>query len=354
MGFIVLQRGGDLHIIPESTFPKEWTEEKLHDILEREPRFIAVEQEGGPRPTVVVASKLRLPSGDEADLLLLDSEGMFTLCELKRGDITRKTVGQILDYAAQLAEMPVEELWESIEQARQRLREQIQLSDEEWDEESLADERLSASLQRPRLVLVGWRIEDDALRIARWLQRHGVRMDCYAFSYFRWQDLEVFMPRNLMPVETGEEESGPQGVQPGADHRRIFWADMLQRLGDRIPHRRNPTPEWDFNFNTGIRGLQVSWRIGRSQLRVRLIASKKEHGARAGKLQEFVRDIEQETGEPWKLRETRIHFYIEAVRDTGGSAWEAPEEVRNWAVETLVRLYELATRRFREWMAAEE
>ncbi|WP_322802012.1 hypothetical protein [Thermoflexus sp.] len=67
-----------------------------------------------------------------------------------------------------------------------------------------------------------------------------------------------------------------------------------------------------------------------------------------------MRDIEQETGEPWELRETPKHFYMEAVRDTGGSAWKAPEEVRNWAVETLVRLYEMATRRFREWMEEEE
>ncbi len=47
-------------------------EGKRHSVLKREPRFIAVGQEGKPRPTVAVASKLRRSSGDGVDLLLLD------------------------------------------------------------------------------------------------------------------------------------------------------------------------------------------------------------------------------------------------------------------------------------------
>lgn len=254
MGFIIIQRGQDLQIVPEDAFPREWTEEKLHHILEREPRFIAAEREGEPLPTVVVASRLKLPSGDEADLLLLDSEGTFTLCELKKGGVTRKTVGQILDYAAQLAEMSEEEgLWEDIRQAREKLREQMEQLDEEWDDESLADEALSPKLQNSRLVLVGWRIEEDALRIARWLQQQGVAIECYAFDYFRWDDLEIFVPRNLTPMEEAGKEAEKKGraSPPVHDRRMQFWEDMLRRLGHRIPHRRSPTKEKWLAFGVG-------------------------------------------------------------------------------------------------------
>jgi len=214
MDRIVIKRNGELAVMVAKPFPEERQEEYLHLILESEPQFVAPRDNESDEllPIVVVASKLKLPSGDELDLLLLDSRGIFTLCELKRGRVVRKTVGQILDYAAQLAEMSWDDLQEQIDQARQRLREQIEQAGGEWDEESFTDDALRDQLKSPRLVIVGWQIEEDTLRIVRWLQQQGINIECYGFSYFSAENFEVFVPQNLTPY-IGGRRSNPASFE---------------------------------------------------------------------------------------------------------------------------------------------
>ena len=311
---------------------------------------------GEPLPTVVVASRLRLASGDELDLLLLDSDGRFTLCELKREKVTRHVIGQILDYAAQLAEMSVDDIREQIEKAKCKLKKQV---GDEWDEESFSDEALNESLKSPRLILVGWRIEEDAIRIARWLQRQGVVIECYEFDYFKSKsgETEIFVPRNLTPLEAEAVET--METKPLAPHqvrRREFWTDMLRRLGNRIPHRRNPTRENFLGFSTGIRGVWVEWNGGRSELRVRLVIRKEEQPELVKKLQgrEILDTLKQEIGEEWSIYETPISLFVQTQKDAGTSVWEAPDDVREWGVETLVKLYNFIVPKLREWTGQSE
>jgi chemotaxis signal transduction protein len=354
MDRIVINRNGELAVIAARPFPEERQEGYLHRILESEPQFVApLDNETGELlPIVVVASKLKLPSGDELDLLLLDSRGIFTLCELKRGRVVRKTVGQILDYAAQLAEMSWDDLQKQIDQARQRLREQIEQAGGEWDEESFTDDALRDQLKSPRLVIVGWQIEEDTLRIVRWLQQQGINIECYGFSYFSAENFEVFVPQNLTPY-IGEEERPPRS---GDIRRKAFWEDMLRRLGDKVPNKRTPpTTPW-VSFGIGMVGAWISWYGSPSRLRVQLLIDKRKRQDLISHVRDdaFLRELKEETGETWERRETEARLRFQTERDAGTSVWEAPEEVRNWGVDTLVKLYNFAVRYLREGAVVEE
>mgnify|MGYP001076504182 CR=1 FL=1 len=70
MGCIIVKRNDKLEVIPERDFPKEGQEEYLHRFIENAPQFIARvdEETDEPIPIIVVASHLKLPSGDEIDL----------------------------------------------------------------------------------------------------------------------------------------------------------------------------------------------------------------------------------------------------------------------------------------------
>ncbi|MCS7263515.1 MAG: DUF4268 domain-containing protein [Armatimonadetes bacterium] len=350
MGFIVIKQGESLQIVPETSFLSERQEEYLHRILETEPRFLAVEHDDGePLLTVVVASKFKLPSNHELDLLLLDSDGDFTLCELKKGNLTREIVGQILDYASELAEISVDDFRTQIEQAKEKLREQAQREGTDWEEEAFTDEALNESLKNPRLVLVGWRVDEDALRITRWLQQRGVKIECYEFDYFRRGDTEVFVPHNLTPLRKEEPE------QPTRYRLRLkFWEDMLRRLGNRIPHHKKPTKYGSLDFGVGIRDVLLEWSGAHSELRVRLVVyNKDEHPNLVRKLTELLPTLREKTGEEWSKGETLRCFYVQTAKDSGVWVWEASEEVRNWGVETLVKLYNAIMPELREWTKEE-
>jgi hypothetical protein len=98
MDRIVIKRNGELAVMVARPFPEERQEEYLHRILESEPQFVAPRDNESDEllPIVVVASKLKLPSGDELDLLLLDSRGVFTLCELKKERWSEKPSAKFL------------------------------------------------------------------------------------------------------------------------------------------------------------------------------------------------------------------------------------------------------------------
>ena len=360
MECIIVYRNGQSEVIPARDFPKEKREEHLHRFIENAPQFIAPvdEETGEPIPIVVVASHLRLPSGDELDLLLLDREGTFTLCELKRETVDRKTVGQILDYAAQLLEMGLENLKEQISRACEELRKQMEQLGREWDEESFTEDALKEKLSSPRLVLVGWEVEEDALRIARWLQYQGIDIECYKFNYFTTKDLEIFVPHNLTPYEEEEERRRIQVPPERENKRRLFWEDMLRRLGNRIPHRwRTPPKDPWLSFGVGIGGAGVGFHGSRSRLHVvfGLYKPRLQDLVERIKNPEFLKELEESTGETWQVHESEKEFHLRTERDTGGvEVWEAPEEVRDWGVETLVKLYNFVVPRIRKWTGREE
>ncbi len=318
-------------------------EETLHQLVATEPRFLAQERDGSPVPTVLVASHFRLPSGDELDLLLLDAEGVVSLCELKRKLLTRKTVGQLLDYAAQVAEAP-EALLSPLKEAAERLRE---LYPEEADSEALATEALLQALRSPRLVLLGADMDEDVLRIARWLQGQRVRFECYTYRRYLADGLEVVVPENRTPW------SEPPPLPTSETPWEVFWREMLSRLGQRIPHNRTRSGKSWLDFPTGTSGVRLEWKGRGTRLGVQVVVrNKEENKALVERILGSLEELRQEIPGAWQPIEGEGNFYLRLERDTGRPVRDATEEVRQWAVDVLVRLHAFLIPRLKQWKEA--
>ena len=111
MVYAVIKDGNQIEILEEEDFSADKNEEYLHKLIETNPYIIS--KEITENNVVTLGSKLRLPSGGELDLLLLDSNGNIVLVELKRGEGHRKAIAQLLDYASELQEMSIETLFDS-------------------------------------------------------------------------------------------------------------------------------------------------------------------------------------------------------------------------------------------------
>jgi len=82
-------------------------EKQLEEWIERDPRLV--------HPSLfVVGRQIRVESGI-LDLLAIDQIGRWAVIEIKRGNVTRNTITQALDYAACIDEMPTEELTRAVQ-----------------------------------------------------------------------------------------------------------------------------------------------------------------------------------------------------------------------------------------------
>lgn len=104
---IFLKLGGELVLLKDTKYDSE---DVLQVALADYPQVIAgqsTDDDGGPRPLVLVAREIGIPStAFSLDHLFLDAEGVPVLVEVKRASdtrIRREVVGQMLDYAANAA-----------------------------------------------------------------------------------------------------------------------------------------------------------------------------------------------------------------------------------------------------------
>ncbi len=102
---LIRNPSGDDQIVPETPLPAE---KNLHDVLTSHPELLPADNlEVGQ--TIVVGRESKLESG-YADLVLVDAYGQICLVEVKNegNPDTRLVIAQLLDYAAALWQMPVD------------------------------------------------------------------------------------------------------------------------------------------------------------------------------------------------------------------------------------------------------
>ena len=103
---LIRDPGGDERIVPETTLLAEMD---LHDVLTSHPELLPADDlEMGQ--TIVVGRESSFESG-YADLVLVDADGQICLVEVKKegNPDTRRVIAQLLDYAAALWQMSVED-----------------------------------------------------------------------------------------------------------------------------------------------------------------------------------------------------------------------------------------------------
>lgn len=84
-------------------------EKDLEAWIEQDPRLL----DAG---LIVISRQMNIPGVGKVDLLCVDPQGRATVVEIKRGQLSRDTIAQALDYASAIASMPPDVLQQHVTQ----------------------------------------------------------------------------------------------------------------------------------------------------------------------------------------------------------------------------------------------
>jgi hypothetical protein len=241
MGRYVLIRddtGG--RIVEEATVP---TEAALHDVLMRYPALVPAAELGFGR-TITLGYEMSLISGS-ADLVQLDEYGRLCLVEVKKegNPDTRRVIAQLLDYAAGVWGLTLEEF------EPMALRWRLRKGDERSLPELIAQELVShtedpdsateAALDGLRsclrsgsfaLVVAAPTIPARVRRVIEYLNSSNMSVYGLEVSYFGGE-IECFVPRVVAPPTLGAGIAGaskrpPQGTDLEQREDELFQARL--------------------------------------------------------------------------------------------------------------------------------
>ncbi len=188
------------------------TEELLEEIIVRHPDLLLKDLKFVGRQTDT--------AGGPLDLLGVDGDGQLVVFELKRGNLTREAVAQIIDYASYLSELDPEKLSAHIsERSGHRGIEKID------DFSAWYQEQFAKSLPnplRPRSILVGLGADERTRRMVSFLANSEVDISLITFHAFS-EGGRTFLARQV------EVEAKPPTGTPGATKK-----DNLVKLQERV------------------------------------------------------------------------------------------------------------------------
>lgn len=233
MTLIGFRREGDeIEYLEEVEYSENHLEDDLHEVIRSDPRLVMGTLT--PRESIVLGSRLQLPTGKEPDLIVCDKRGTFTVIEFKRDRAPRSAVTQLFDYASSLARLGQDEFFDLTDY--ESLDELYEAFDHEEDSEFDIDDferEFTEGLESPQLMLVAYTITDDVRRMTRWLRdAHDLKINCVEFDYYEKNDAEMFVPTIIGADETQEikekEESPKQKMY------RRFFGEVLERFKEEL------------------------------------------------------------------------------------------------------------------------
>jgi len=226
------------------------------------------------KSAISICRELSTPAGF-VDNLLITPSGLPVLVECKlwrNSEARREVVGQILDYAKELARFTASDLQREVSRALglgpTALLDLVRAADPAVDETEFND-NLTANLGRGRflLLLVGDGIRERVEAIAEYLQAHAglhFSLGLVELGIYNLPDgARLVAPRVLAHTHTitrtvvavpegymvrpesetaSERELDPETVALG-DARQQFWTQFLERLKPRLNDREQPIPK---------------------------------------------------------------------------------------------------------------
>jgi len=164
------------------------TEELLEDVLAHSPEVL---MEG-----LTIIGRQNETAGGPLDLLGVDDGGSLVVFELKRGELTRDAVAQVVDYASWLASLDAEQLSEYITEMSGRNGTQKIENFSDWYREKNFEGKSVGDIGRPRMVLVGLGADDKAKRMVEFLAAADVDISLITFHGFT-EDGKTLLARHV-------------------------------------------------------------------------------------------------------------------------------------------------------------
>lgn len=215
------------------------TERRLEELLVATPHLLL---DG----LTLVGRQMTSDSG-YPDLLGVDPDGRLVVLELKRAELRREAVAQVLDYAAEVHARDPDDLFTWIEQASGRggIPEIDDFQD--WHQREYPDGTANLELP-PRMVLVGLGADERAKRMVNFLADAGIDIELLTFHAFRL-DEQLFLARQTESVPpSAARSSGPSKADMHqtllAYAREHRCAELLGKVADFIEDHWEESYRW--------------------------------------------------------------------------------------------------------------
>jgi hypothetical protein len=270
----------------EKTFDESW----LQELLFNHPALIPFHDLEPSRIQFLWCVNFPLRAGS-LDLLYMNSKGFMTLVETKlwrNPEARRIVVGQIIDYAKEMARWSYEDLVKTLRRAGMKgIRDPLveifrELEGEEFDERRFIDQ-VSSNLRlgRSLLLIVGDGIQEGVEQMASFLQQYpqlGFNLNLVEIGLYREhpkeKDVLFVQPRILartreihraiveikVPVKLSDiEVTLPSEPIPGKPPRnRITQEEFISRLRTLSDPRASEFAEWLLD-NAEDHDLTIDW-----------------------------------------------------------------------------------------------
>ena len=255
---LIRPRDQPAHVVAEAALP---TEAELHEALTKHPELIPTSDLGMGR-TVVVGRESGLTAG-YADLVLIDDNGQLCIVEVKNegNRDTRRVVAQLLDYAAALWALSVDEFERRVLHPFLGASGQsgplpsvgeylADATGQDTDDTTALTESVGQSLAAGEfaLVVAAPQIPIGVQRVLEYLNARGQRLFGLEVSYFSGP-VECFVPR-LVVKPLASDPGGDRTSSSGLDDE-TFLAQVPERNRDLVA---------DFLTACTEAGADVLWR----------------------------------------------------------------------------------------------
>ena len=221
-----------------SQMPTEW---EFENILVSNPEML--------EPGLQLVGRQTPVAGGWLDLLAVDGDGRLVVYELKRGNLARDAVAQILDYASALDTMTPTQVAKHISDRSGKDGIQ-QIEDfEKWYADTLGYDDLSRLLP-PRMVLIGFDIDEAAERMVRFVSAGAVDLSVITFHGFR-QDSKILLARQIEGSPGGAPSPPPRQAL-----RHYLREHNYEQLFDHVCNDiRERLPQQGPSEQTGKKGI---------------------------------------------------------------------------------------------------
>jgi len=200
------------------------SEAALQNILYESPGIIPIEKLGeGLKEPKLFIKEAGLPGSGYTDLIGIDEDGVITIIECKLAtntEIRRKVIGQLLEYAAYLWQMPYEEFDEicckaekwSEKHLSDIMQDRVEIAEEPWDEDVFRSS-ISATLQNGdfRLIIAVDALNDELRRITEYINSRGQgspRIYVLEMTQYETSELQMLVPELSGPSVSVERIAG--------------------------------------------------------------------------------------------------------------------------------------------------
>lgn len=238
---------------PVSQLAQMTTELEFENLLVANPDML--------EPDLQLVGRQTPVAGGWLDLLAVDGDGRLVVYELKRGQLARDAVTQILDYASALDAMTGADLARHVAERSGTAGVKPIGDFEQWYADRFGGDDLSR-LFPPRMVLIGLGVDAAAERIARFVSAGPVDLSLITFHGFQ-RDGETLLARQI-DVSADDPERRAHRGQGTVAERRAKLRDYLEagdywQLFDRVcGDIRTCLPEKGRSETPGSKGISFA------------------------------------------------------------------------------------------------